>query len=1104
MGLRERKASRGVFPATLTVVLLSTALVFLPLDGHATAPTIVAAELVGVPIAGCRTQPSLVAVVSDPEGDAGGVRGQAFQSGLLVGSVQLRPAAAPPPGAGALPPGQIFVGVPRLRTAVPGPVQFDLIASDKTKNLSPTLSLQSDILANAAPTLANFLLSDDKFAIGVSSTVTAHADVADDCRPGRVSIELDLLDGRGFRSVGSLADGGRNGDEVAGDGKWGGIGRLRFLVPGTYPLRVKALDTLGAVTYSSQVDLVVDDNKNDVGGTVRAADATSADSDVNDPSAPYLSNDDIANAQEIPNPVTVGGYVNLPGFGPPGGSRLVGDARDFYHVQLAAGQTIGLLIGNGPGQADLDLCLYNNLGNLVDCSQGLGTTESLTAPSSGSFYVEVYPDDQCACGSTYGLTVGQPLPSKADFGMRLSDEFVPGQAIVTLRRSALPAMTAQGYASTLGMSGIGGAPDRAMLVGLGSELQRTETFRILGAAVSRRAMHAKHRHLSPKRREALDTILAVKALHRRPEVERAELNYIRKPLLVPNDPFYGRQWHYGLINLPAAWNLSTGSNSVTVAVVDTGVLLGHPDLQGQLVSGYDFISNATRARDGDGIDPNPNDSGDKQGGGSSSFHGTHVAGTVAAASNNGIGVAGVAWGVRIMPVRVLGAGGGTVYDVMQGIRFAAQMPNDSGTIASRRADVINLSLGGGSYLQQEQDLFTAVRSAGVIVVAAAGNSTSSLPSYPAAYDGALSVSAVDFDKNLSYYSNFGSTIDVAAPGGDLSADSNGDGYGDGVLSTSGDDSSGNVTFNYVFYQGTSMATPHVAGVAALMKSLAPGMTPAQLEGLLAGGTITQDLGSPGRDDNYGYGLIDARAAAAAAQTLGGGPPPGQTPTLSVTPSAMSFGASLTEVALQASNPGGGSLQVTNVTENSGGWLSVTPTSVDTDGLGTYRAAVDRTGLSNGTYNATITFTSTANTVNVSIVMNVGTTVPSSVGFQYILLVDPNTLDTIATTAAGPSAGTYPYGFVDVPSGNHYIVSGTDMDNDGFICDGGEACGGYPTLDLLQPVSIHTDLSSLDFVTGFLSTLNSSFTAAAPRLSIPARGFRLKQRGVPATKSFQSR
>ena len=197
-----------------------------------------------------------------------------------------------------------------------------------------------------------------------------------------------------------------------------------------------------------------------------------------------------------------------------------------------------------------------------------------------------------------------------------------------------------------------------------------------------------------------------------------EPNYYVHSTAEPDDIFYEDQWNLSAINLPEAWEYTTGSSNVVVAVVDTGVLMDHPDLAGQLTNdGYDFISDPDISLDGDGIDSNPDDPGDMMYGTHSSFHGTHCAGIVAAASNNGIGVSGVAWETKIMPIRVLGDGGvGTTYDVLQGVLYAAGLENDSDTVPSQPADVISLSLGGDG--GADQYVYNQVRAQGIIVVAA--------------------------------------------------------------------------------------------------------------------------------------------------------------------------------------------------------------------------------------------------------------------------------------------------------------------------------------------------------------------------------------------------
>ena len=358
----------------------------------------------------------------------------------------------------------------------------------------------------------------------------------------------------------------------------------------------------------------------------------------------------------------------------------------------------------------------------------------------------------------------------------------------------------------------------------------------------------------------------VAAFSARPDVEYAEPNYIAHEFMVPNDPYYSYQWHFPLINMPAAWDQSTGIPSVVVAVIDCGVAYETygaytqaPDLAGTtFVPGYDFVNN----------DSHPNDD---------CAHGTHVTGTIAQTTNNSLGVAGIAFNCAIMPIKVLDASGnGTYTAIVNGITFAA----DNG------AEVINMSLGGASGSTALQNAVIYAYNKGVTIVCAAGNAGTSAPQYPAAYSQCISVSAVRYDKTYTYYTSYGSTIDICAPGGDLNVDQNGDGYVDGVLQQTHDGTNYG-TFGYYFYEGTSMACPHVAGVAALLISKNGGtMSPDAVRAALQ--NTATDLGATGWDQYYGYGLVNPNAALA---TIGNNPPVAAfsgTPTSGTYPLTVAF------------------------------------------------------------------------------------------------------------------------------------------------------------------------------------------------------------------------
>lgn len=643
-------------------------------------------------------------------------------------------------------------------------------------------------------------------------------------------------------------------------------------------LKKYALLILGLTILPLQAS-IGDDDSSPAPATEIAVDSD----DGSNPSAIFIPNDTTAAAQNLPNPVTVTGYVNQPGSSPEGRSRVAGDLVDVYQVRLKAGDRITLTIVGDGVQADLDLGLADLDGKLLDASAGQVRVESLTVKTAGDFLVLVGANRGA---SHYELTIG-PARGSVTASLRLSDPFAVGQAIV--RFSDQRAEIQSGLrARVRSLGGFAGRDNetrqRNVLFDLAG-LKQVAAYRTLASAESS-PFPGGFQPADPAVQDKLKTLYRVKALSLDSEVQSAGLNYIRRILFIPNDPYYQYQWHYPQINLPQAWDVTTGANTI-VAVIDTGVVLSHPDLQGQLVAGYDFIKDPAVAGDGDGIDPNPDDPGDHYDNGSSSFHGTHIAGTVAAATNNSVGVAGVAFSAKVMPLRALGIGGGYDYDIEQAVRFAAGLANDSGTVPPRRADVINLSVGGPGFSPGSQAAYDQARAAGVVIVAAAGNDGIDEMNYPAAFPGVIAVGAVDINKARAPYSNFGHWISVVAPGGNTAQDVNGDGRPDGVLSTATTDRSGALVNDYAIWQGTSMATPHVAGVIALMKAVAPSLTPQAITNLLTSGALTDDLGVPGKDDQFGYGLINASKAVTAA---GGGS--GSRLFQAIDPSLLNWGVNL--------------------------------------------------------------------------------------------------------------------------------------------------------------------------------------------------------------------
>jgi thermitase len=311
------------------------------------------------------------------------------------------------------------------------------------------------------------------------------------------------------------------------------------------------------------------------------------------------------------------------------------------------------------------------------------------------------------------------------------------------------------------------------------------------------------------------------ALRKNPLVEYAEPDYpVQVADVIPNDPYWSSQWGPPDIQAPQAWSVTTGTSSVTIAIIDTGVDLTHPDLASQIdsVNSKSFLAYTTSPQDDYG-------------------HGTHVAGIAAAIGNNGTGIAGIAWGVRIMALKVLdNAGSGYESDVASAITYAA----DHG------AQVINLSLGGSAADTTLANAVSYAYGKGVTIVAAAGNNGSSAPFYPAAYPHVIAVASVNSSNQVSTFSNYGSDIALAAPG-------------EAIYSTMW---AGNTALcpgsDYCALSGTSMATPHVAGVAALLAGFPQFNTPDKIQAALENTAL--DLGTPGWDAHYGYGLVQASAA----------------------------------------------------------------------------------------------------------------------------------------------------------------------------------------------------------------------------------------------------
>jgi serine protease len=525
---------------------------------------------------------------------------------------------------------------------------------------------------------------------------------------------------------------------------------------------------------------------------------------------------------------------------------------------------------------------------------------------------------------------------------RLTPDFVPGEVVVKMKpAAALRVMPS------------------AELQRLNLEIKREQTS---GNEVIYRLLPAMLSTLTKK--DAGDrTLAAVKSLKARPDVEYAQPNYIFQITATPNDSGYPKQWHYfdngsgasqapGGINLPTAWETNKGSAAVVVAVIDTGILPNHEDISGSpnLVNGYDLISDPDTGNDGDGRDANAADPGDAIAANEcypgspaqpNSWHGTHVAGTIGVGkTNNNLGVAGINWNVKVQPVRVLGKCGGTMVDINDAIRWAAGLPVPGIPNNPTPARVINMSLGGGAPCSASPATQAAINDAvakGVTVVVAAGNESSDAAGFiPASCNGVITVAASDRRGYLATrYSNFGARVDIMAPGGDVRQDSDNDGNPDGVLSM--------VDGGYAYYNGTSMAAPHTAGVAALLLAEDSTRTPDQVRSLLRARAMTRTAVQCPKP--CGAGLLNA----AATQPVP--PAPGVTLTLSPSTLTIEAGKSVEFGAAVLRNGVADSGKIITFAASNTAVFSVAPASTTTDANGVAKASITAVAAGDATLQA---------------------------------------------------------------------------------------------------------------------------------------------------------
>ena len=771
---------------------------------------------------------------------------------------------------------------------------------------------------------------------------------------------------------------------------------------------------------------------------------------------PVVENNDSSTAQYIANPTDVIGHIgdnvaevlNLDENGDciedpdnPGYCDYIEvsniDGEDWYQFNGAPNLILTLSIEglifeeNGSGYCcttdgiETDLLIYNEEGALTDfsyTSNSSPTYKQIVLPDTGSYYAVV----RAVAGHTkYVLTLGSnatgisSLSPKNNFKLNRFISYIPFGKDFDHNDYENPINNMDSNLETKFISSID--RDQRGLTEFNFNLESeyssifTYDYSLEQSENPDQVMYLKHWKLLQ---------------YYKSQFPRLNLEFDKKvePHFV-QDPNFQYQWALPQIGLETVLQaIGPETKNVAVAVLDSGA----PSALSTALTTSAFITNGSYDFVTD--DPDPTDTF-----AATDSHGTHV-GTTIAALNDGFNING--YGIHVLPVRVLGSGGGYSSDTIQGMLFAAGFSNRSGITyqGDIPVKVINMSLGsmGGSCGSSYQGAINDIYDSNITIVASSGNSGQEYPGvygYPASCNNVISVGALDYLRDRSYYSTFNDQVDIAGPGGDTSVDRNGDGYRDGILAFGSNEELG-------FWQGTSMAAPNVSGAIAILYSLVPGLTSFQVDGLLADGHLTDDIGPIGKDDDFGFGALNIQKAVTRIIsdegldfTYG-----------TVSPGIYNMGVDINSFELEVSKIGDGELLVNQITSNIPSAVQISPTSVDSEGFGTYTVAIDRSSIPDGLYTTRITIPfSNDNASSMEISFQVGSdreNIP--IPEIYVALINDD-------TGEGVRFGRFdmPEGFVSfvangVNQGNYYWLFSTIVDD--YILDPGEFYNYYPDQD----------------------------------------------------------
>lgn len=805
-------------------------------------------------------------------------------------------------------------------------------------------------------------------------------------------------------------------------------------------------------------------------GQILADPTLAADSDIADPAAVPTDNGTFATAQTIANDAEVRGFVNCisrPSFSDPcvAGS----DAQDVFVADLEAGQQAALQIADyspqTPDLLDLDLYLFDENGDQVAASLAFSAEiEEITITETGRYFLVV---DAFAGRSNYSLVLGRAPVTGPQNGIRLDTMDVR-------RVTQLSTMSEIAAKEVRPLLEIARAPrdevdlgaDRVQRLHIPIGMAEPPAEGPLASDFGARVLGRRALADDPRRRAKLGLLHTIKLANVRAGREVLTAYHLPRYHADP-PPDALLQWNLPNIEwqeaLTTVENQAPGIGRPLIAVLDSGVFSSHPKIAPVLTDPRDFVPSFI---DGDGFDaeaeesvvpddPNPDECFD--------FHGTHVS-TIAAAPREGGFINGrtMAGALPFADLMMLKLGYNQdpdcrliVGDIPSAIRYAAGLENGSGELPARRADVINMSFGGPQPDPATRAAIEEAVAAGVIVVASAGNDgeDNPQPSFPASFPDVIAVAATTIDNQRASYSSFYPQVEVAAPGGAGQFDLNGDGLGDAVVGGVGrlNGTSDGFEARYALYQGTSMASPHVAAGFALMKAIYPELTSDDAHRLLEEGLLTTDLGPLGRDEEFGFGLISFQKMVDAAIAL-------RDDALDLPadfrlePAAIDLGNVTIRSSFEIVRSGEPTFTIdevvfTGTTLDDTQLLPPRAVDVDAEGFGRYEIEINRRAIEAGDYTAEVSITaSNGETKILPVTFEIPeTSLAASTAPARVILersASPGNFTTVRSFVANSGAGET-FNFANIGEGSYRIRVTTDMDGDGGICDQGELGGTVP-------------------------------------------------------------